>query len=74
MKENRDKLTSLQRAKKKYYNKNKDIIKEKVRKYRNKNKEKIRQKAKEYYKKNKAKISEQRKNRKKFIHSIINNM
>ena len=47
---------------------------EKVRKYRNKNKEKIRQKAKEYYKKNKAKISEQRKNRKKFIHSIINNM
>ena len=60
-----DKLSSLQRAKKKYYNKNKDEIKAKVKEYRKKNKEKIRQKAKEYYFRNRDKLLQQRKDRKK---------
>ena len=42
-------LSSLQRAKKKYYNKNKEKIKAKIKEYREKNKEKIKQKAKDYY-------------------------
>ena len=54
-------LSSLQRAKKKYYNKNKDEIKAKMKEYRIKNKEKIRQKAKEYYCKNRDKLLQQRK-------------